>query len=163
VIAFGFDGSDGQLVVSSHVLDHFRRHQQSHWRHAEAGGQLFARLTPYEIFVEGVTGPRSSDIRSRFSYVADRKLERKEILEGFLHGLHYVGDWHTHPERAPVPSRVDQATMAECSRRSLHRLGGFLLVVVGNGVLPGCLNVSFYPSRNKASGPIVLKPRQAFR
>jgi integrative and conjugative element protein (TIGR02256 family) len=157
VIGFVFDGTDVQLVFSSRVVSHFKRHQQLLLRQAEAGGQLFARLTRYEIFVEEATGPRSGDVRSRLSYIPNRTLERKEIGEKFGIGLHYVGDWHTHPEETPSPSRVDQVTMADCSRRSIHMLNGFLLAIVGNGAFPACLHISFYPRRYPSNGPIALK------
>ena len=156
MISFPLDENGGYLVFSQQVLDHFVRHQQRHWRKAEAGGQLFARLTPYEIFVEEATGPRPTDIRTRTTYMPDRELERKEIQERFSVGLHYVGDWHTHPEQLPSPSSVDRATISDCSRRSTHKLEGFLLAIVGKGHLPECLSVSFYPGRALARNRAIV-------
>ena len=132
------------LVLSDTVVEHFALHQQVRHNQAEAGGQLFARLTRYEIFVEEATGPRPSDRRGRTHYTPDRQAERKEIREHFDLGLHYVGDWHTHPEHVPVPSPIDRFTISDCSRRSTHKLAGFLLIVVGNGSIPECLHISLY-------------------
>lgn len=130
------------LVLSDAVVERFALHQQVHRDQAEAGGQLFARITRYEIFVEEATGPRPTDRRGRTHYTPDRQAERKEIRERFVLGLHYVGDWHTHPESVPTPSPVDRFTISDCSRRSTHKLAGFLLVVVGNGDFPQCLHIS---------------------
>jgi integrative and conjugative element protein (TIGR02256 family) len=129
-------------VLSDAVVKHFALHQQVRRNQAEAGGQLFARITRYEIFVEEATGPRPTDRRGRTHYIPDRQSERKEIRERFALGLHYVGDWHTHPESTPIPSPIDCLTISDCSRRSTHKLAGFLLIVVGNGSFPECLNIS---------------------
>jgi integrative and conjugative element protein (TIGR02256 family) len=145
VIAFSLDDCGAHLVFSDKVLLHFAQHQQRKRCDVEAGGQLFARLTPFEVFIEEATGPRLSDRRTRMSYLPDRLAERAEIREKFSDGLHYVGDWHTHPEKDAKPSSIDKATIADCTHKSSHKLQGFILAVVGNGQLPECLHVSFYP------------------
>jgi integrative and conjugative element protein (TIGR02256 family) len=131
-------------VFSDAVVEHFDLHRQVRQGQAEAGGQLFARITRYEVFVEEATGPRPTDRRGRTHYTPDRQAERKEIRERFALGLHYVGDWHTHAESVPIPSPVDLFTIGDCSRRSTHKLAGFLLVVVGNGSFSGCLHISLH-------------------
>jgi integrative and conjugative element protein (TIGR02256 family) len=131
-------------VLSDAVVEHFALYRQVRQDQAEAGGQLFARITRYEIFVEEATGPRPTDRRGRTYYTPDRQAERKEIRERFALGLHYVGDWHTHPESVPTPSPVDRFTISDCGRRSTHKLAGFLLIVVGNGSFPGCLHISLH-------------------
>jgi integrative and conjugative element protein (TIGR02256 family) len=147
VITVPFTAEGANLVLSDQVVEHFALHQQVRHDQAEAGGQLFARLTRYEIFVEEATGPRSTDRRGRTHYTPDRQAERKEIRERFAFGLHYVGDWHTHPESVPIPSPIDRFTISDCSRRSTHKLTGFLLVVVGNGSFPESLSISLNRSR----------------
>jgi len=136
------------LVLSDTVVDHFALHRQVRHNQTEAGGQLFARITRYEIFVEEATGPRPTDRRGRTHYTPDRQAERIEIRERFARGLHFVGDWHTHPESVPVPSPIDRFTISDCSRRSTHKLAGFLLIVVGNGPFPECLNISLNQDRS---------------
>jgi len=57
-------------------------------------------------------------------------------------GLHYVGDWHTHPEQVACPSGTDRFTMTDCVAKSDHELRGFLLVVVGTERIPIGTHVS---------------------
>ena len=130
VITVPLTAEGANLVLSDAVVEHFALHQQVRQNQAEAGGQLFARITRYEIFVEEATGPRPTDRRGRTHYTPDRQAERKEIRERFALGLHYVGDWHTHPESVPAPSPIDRFTISDCSRRSTHKLAGFLLIVI---------------------------------
>jgi integrative and conjugative element protein (TIGR02256 family) len=77
------------------------------------------------------TGPRHSDKRGRYSYVPDRQAEQKEIVERHKRGLHFVGDWHTHPEASPKPSPADIASITHSFKKSVHSLNAFVLVIVG--------------------------------
>lgn len=136
-------GSSGQvLVLSEKVVRKFSRHRQKRWYQREAGGQLFARLSVSRIVVEEATGPRRTDRRTRTSYTPDRAAEQREIDTHHAAGLHYVGDWHTHPEKFPSPSGLDIASISESARKSTHGLNGFLLVIVGQAEPPGGLVVS---------------------
>jgi len=138
-------GLSGQVIVlTDGVLTHMAVNRQIRRSHAEAGGQLFARFSDIKIVVEEATGPRATDLRTRTSYVPDRAAEQQEIVERHARGLHYVGDWHTHPDSIPKPSPRDLASMAECVIKSTHALNGFLLVIVGQADGPAGLHVSVH-------------------
>lgn len=145
-------GTSGQsLVIDAPVLAHFERHRQARWWHREAGGQLFARLEQAVVTVVEATGPRRGDRRTRHSYEPDRRLEQVEIDDRHRRGLHFVGDWRTHPEPVPRPSDIDLQSISDGFARSTHALNGFLLVIVGTAPLPGGLytavsnRVAIYP------------------
>src|SRR3546814_8042190 len=76
------------------------------------------------------------DRRTRTSYIPDRRAEQAEIFDRHARGLHYVGDWHTHPERYPQPSSPDAQSIAECVAKSTHQLNGFVLIIVGQAEPP---------------------------
>lgn len=138
-------GDSGQRVTfSSDAMEHFLRHQQTwRWRR-EAGGQLFARVSNDLIAIEKATGPRPTDLRTRLTYVPDRRAEQLEINAHHAQGLHFVGDWHTHRQRQPVPSPRDIQSIVECLRRSTHDLRGFVLVIVGTLPPPDGFHVSVH-------------------
>jgi len=141
-------GSSGQVIaITDGVLAHLAASRQSLRSHTEAGGQLFARFDGTRIVVEEATGPRATDRRTRTSYVPDRAAEQKEIVKRHARGLHYVGDWHTHPDSVPEPSPRDLASMAECVTKSAHALNGFLLVIVGQADAPAGLHVSVHDNQ----------------
>jgi integrative and conjugative element protein (TIGR02256 family) len=138
-------GASGQVVVlTDAALAHMAACRQLRRSHAEAGGQLFARLDGHRVVVEEATGPRGTDRRTRASYLPDRAAEQKEIVERHACGLHYVGEWHTHPDSVPEPSHRDRDSMAECVARSEHALNGFLLVIVGQADAPAGLHVAVH-------------------
>jgi len=122
-------------------MNHFAEHQQHDGDSLEAGGQLFARFSDHEITITSVTGPRLADRRSRYLYLPNRHEEQREIDEMHRKGLHFVGDWHTHPEAIPTPSPSDIRTIKEAVAKSRHHLHGFLMIVVGSGDFPIGLHV----------------------
>ena len=138
-------GTSGQvLVIDKSVVDHLKAHRQLRWFQKEAGGQLFATFEGKRIVVREATGPRPSDKRSRWSYKPDRAAEQAEINVCFGRGLHFIGDWHTHPEGKPHPSGCDQRSIRDTVSSSSHQLNGFLLVLVGKDEPPDGLHVSIH-------------------
>ena len=79
---------------------------------------------------------------SRFSFRPNRAAEQREIDNRHKKGLHFVGDWHTHPEDIPQPSHLDISSMQETVAKSIHSLNGFLMVIVGTKEFPDALSVS---------------------
>jgi integrative and conjugative element protein (TIGR02256 family) len=130
------------LIIKPAVLSHFRKHQQKRRFHSEAGGQLFARFSSAQVAVEVATGPRKSDFRTRTLYIPDPIREQQEIDDWHKKGLHYVGDWHSHPEPRPRPSRNDSESIRDSFRKSKHHLNGFLLIIVGTDSFPAGLYIS---------------------
>lgn len=138
-------GDSGQvLVITDIVLRRFSRYRQRRWYQREAGGQLFARFVETRIIVDAATGPRRTDVRTRTTYVPDRKAERLEIEDRHREGLHYIGDWHTHPVMLPTPSGRDVTSIVDSVNKSTHNLNAFLLVIVGQVEPPRGLCVSTY-------------------
>jgi integrative and conjugative element protein (TIGR02256 family) len=154
-LEFAIGHSSQRLTICPAVLKHFRKHQQKGADSLEAGGQLFARLSLREVVIELATGPRLTDHRARTLYVPDRLAEQPEIDLWHQKRLHYVGDWHTHPESKPQPSKNDRDSIQEAFVRSKHSLQGFLLIIVGTAGFP----LGLYISLNNATNELVLVPR----
>jgi integrative and conjugative element protein (TIGR02256 family) len=138
-------GESGQILnFEQNVLDHFVKWRQLDKKMPEAGGQLFGVVEGQCIQVKLATGPRHSDRRGRFFFIADRLAERREISTLHKSGLHYFGDWHTHPQSIPAPSGTDLSSMADLFARSKHELNAFLMVIVGTAGFPDGLHVSIH-------------------
>lgn len=142
VITFTLGASGQRLILAPSVIDHLEAHRQLSPRDLEAGGQFFADLSGDSVLVKEATGPRPTDRRTRTSYGADRQAEQAEILDRHRRGLHFIGDWHTHPSPHPSPSRLDYESIHDSVRRSAHQLQGFILIVVGTLPAPDGLHVS---------------------
>ncbi len=154
MIVYGAAGSSKQVVLSDDVIFHVLQHRQKKLWSKEAGGQLFARFNGDATIVHRATGPRPTDRRSRRSYNPDPDAEQSEIDEMYGVGLHYVGTWHSHPERVPTPSHIDTWTMQGTVSRAVHSLPGFLLLIVGTDNPPS----GFHLSRVSREHTLVLSP-----
>jgi integrative and conjugative element protein (TIGR02256 family) len=96
------------------------------------------------VTVKLATGPRPTDIRTRYSYQPDRRSEQLEIDSAHTKGLFFLGDWHTHPETLPSPSAQDVHSIRDAFRKSTHHLNGFLLVIAGTEIFPSGLYVAIH-------------------
>jgi integrative and conjugative element protein (TIGR02256 family) len=145
LLRFDLPDGLGQLVLTAEVLEHLEAHKQRRALSKEAGGQLFADLSADGVIrLAEATGPRRTDKRSMFGYKPDRNAERIEIAERYSRGFHFVGDWHTHPQKLPEPSGTDLRSMGEMEQLTIHGLAGFFLIVVGKAKFPDGLHVSFH-------------------
>lgn len=130
-LKYSVPNSEQIVVITQRVCDHFVKYSQKNSKDLEAGGQLFAKITKKQILIKVATGPRKTDHRTRFSFIPNRIQEILEIKCNFRQGLHYVGEWHTHPEKIPEPSSADITSLKNCFRESKHELQWFLMIIVG--------------------------------
>ena len=138
-------GRSGQaLIFTDPVVETFSKHRQLRFWQREAGGQLFGRFDGSRIAILEATGPRRTDRRTRTSYIPDRRAEQREIDDRFGRGIHFIGDWHSHPEKIPVPSYRDVSSLDDTVRRSSHSMLAFVLVIVGQLAAPKGLHVSIF-------------------
>ncbi len=126
----------GEVVLAQEVLAHVLAHRQSGFWSKEAGGQLFGRFWKDSIIAHVATGPRKTDRRKRRFFRPDPVAEQAEIDDMYVAGLHYLGTWHTHPERYPSPSWMDISTMKGVLSNANHELPGILFLVVGTADPP---------------------------
>lgn len=125
------------------VLDHFTQHKQRGRRAREAGGQLFAEIEEQLIKVKVATGPHPEDKRWRFMFSPSVKVEQEEIRKYFANEkLHYMGDWHTHPQDKPVPSGMDIKSSEKTFSENNNGIFGVLMIIVGTDEFPNSLYVA---------------------
>lgn len=131
MITYILPGNQQNLLIEGPVIETFNKFRQKNSTQKEAGGQLFADITERTVTVKMATGPHQKDYRRRFHFFPNQIRLRNEIKKYFKKGLHYVGDWHTHPQYSPFPSSLDIESMKRCFRKSKHELEHFILIIVG--------------------------------
>ncbi len=107
------------------------KHGQVRATSKEAGGMLFARFADGLVSIEHVSTPSLFDFRSRFAFRPSLAHQRDTIRKQFSKGLHFIGEWHTHPQEQPEPSQQDIDTARDCLFESKHELNSFVVVVLG--------------------------------
>lgn len=135
------------IILTDDMLAVFDRYRQRSHRDKEAGGQLFAKFEGTETVIVDATVPSLLDRRNRTRFEPNQWLQQREIRAKRDQGLHFVGDWHSHPEAVPRPSYVDLHSMRECFACSMHDLRNFVLIVVGTAPAPTGLYVGLVGSK----------------
>lgn len=130
-LCYGTVNGEPSILICEAALTTMLGFRQRTRRDKEAGGQLFAHFQGPEMVIVEATPPTLLDHRSRYRFRPSRLLQRREIRKKHAAGLHFVGDWHTHPEERPKPSADDITSMQDCFRRSIHDLAAFVLIIVG--------------------------------
>jgi len=121
----------GQVELSEDVLDTLSRYRQIKASSSEAGGQLFASFDGDRMVILRATEPTAKSRRGRTFFWPSRQDEQKEIKALFAEGLHYVGDWHSHPELSPEPSSDDIDKILGIFGNSKHDLNCMVMLIVG--------------------------------
>lgn len=135
-------GDSGETIsFSDLVLEKLKANRQTKWWHSESCGLLFARTAGKLIQIEAATGPYRSGWRTRYACTVPPMDAQREINEMHPMGLHYVGEWHSHPEPVPRPSGRDRKTMSSRVLKSEHDLQGFIFVLIGQAPLPEGISV----------------------
>lgn len=156
MLTYTLPGNRQDLIITNSVVEFFDSFRQQKRKQTEAGGQLFARIREKSVVVEAATGPHKKDFRRRFYFFPSQIRLRSEIKKYFKNGLHYVGDWHTHPQKIPSPSSLDIESMMNCFLKSKHELEHFILIIVGQkaknenlwvGLVDGISAISIEPYR----------------
>jgi integrative and conjugative element protein (TIGR02256 family) len=150
----GFEVRPGvtQLCFADEVLTHFASQRQIEKSAPESGGQLFACFSGSQAIVCFATGPHPKAKRWRTMFRGHRKTEQVEINAAFKVGLHYIGDWHTHPEPRAMPSKRDLKNLRSLVKKSKHDLNGMVMVTVGQDELNAGMVISFDDTRQQIIG-----------
>lgn len=131
-IEYSLPNNFQKLILSKMVLSKFIQYQQTSKIRKECGGQLFAQISSKVIEVKVATGPYKSDKSTKYSFIPDKKKQQYDIDKCFNNNLHYIGDWHTHPQAIPKPSQTDIDSMLDYFNKSKHQLNNLVLIIVGN-------------------------------
>ena len=127
---FWHPGLTRSVVIGEAAITTMYQNRQG-FLHDEAGGLLFATISPQSLHIVEATTPRPKDRRGGSFFEVDLASAQATINERHQHGLHYVGEWHTHPEYLPQPSDRDRKTIASAHVKSKHQLEALLMIIVG--------------------------------
>ena len=119
------------LRIEPQALATIERYRQTGSSAPEAGGMLLASIEPDLVKVVRATEPAPTDRRTRFAFFPSLSHQQRVIDRQFQSGLHFIGEWHTHPEPRPTPSSVDLRSMADCFRDSRHQLAALVMLILG--------------------------------
>jgi integrative and conjugative element protein (TIGR02256 family) len=141
-----FPGGAQHLSIEAKVLRHARKYRQSRMSSLEAGGQLFGTVTRELVAVSAIAGPHRLDERSRFGFRSHSGEAQRTIERFARQGLLYLGEWHTHAEQRPQPSRSDYEAMRSIAAESRLNAATILLIIIGLAASDADLGVWYLDS-----------------
>ncbi|MEM1321368.1 MAG: Mov34/MPN/PAD-1 family protein, partial [Bacteroidota bacterium] len=115
----------GRLKINPDPLSRMNTYKQDSPDKTEAGGVLLGRfiLDSKDKIIDRVTVPMIGDKRTRTRFLRAEKMHQRIITSAWNKSkgtCHYLGEWHTHPERYPRPSSQDIKNWKEmCENNSI--------------------------------------------
>lgn len=100
----------GHLLLESAVIRSLEDFRQAHPQAIESGGILLGFRRGNHLHITEATEPSDEDRGSRIHFwrsSSNHQRIAKEAWERSGGCLDYVGEWHTHPQVSPYPSRID--------------------------------------------------------
>ena len=119
------------VLIPDQVLAVFKAYRQFSIKAKEAGGVLLGKRRGDNIELCLATAPTTHDQRARSFFTRLPRIHQ-EIVDRLwveTHGeIAYVGEWHTHPEKEPQPSSIDEGNSMDLIQR--HASGDTLLFII---------------------------------
>ncbi|MFC6308186.1 hypothetical protein E2553_38310 [Paraburkholderia dipogonis] len=121
------------VLFSEAVIATFNAYRQLLPGQTEAGGVLLGRRRGKHFEVVHATQPLRTDKRTRTSFVRESCGHQEQAIElwkASRREVGYLGEWHSHPETCPSPSRVDVKQWQQHSRETSDE-SPLLAVIIG--------------------------------
>lgn len=127
----------GRLKIDSRPLKKMHSYRQDAPEKLEAGGVLLGRfiIDSKDKIIDRVTVPMTGDTRARMQFIREEKRHQKIISSVWKKSkvtCNYLGEWHTHPEKYPTPSRQDLKNWKEILSTRIFSSLNLYFVIIGS-------------------------------
>lgn len=101
----------------------------------ESGGIILGSVhEKNHIYIQKISEPNVLDKSSRCSFERDKNTAQIIVNEIFNESdgkIIYLGEWHTHPEKNPLPSNVDIKMIKQQYNKNIINVNFLLLLIQG--------------------------------
>lgn len=122
-------GNTHQIFFSKKAVDEFESIQKNAMTSDENGGIILGIIGGEYLYVESVTSACVKDERTRYAFLRqdEKHLDVWNSINNDTNGrIGYLGEWHSHPEKNPSPSKIDK----EEWKKIKNELGEPLLFII---------------------------------
>ena len=122
------------IVIHAEPLGILNSFAQDSAKAPEAGGIIIGKIIHDQINIIKLSVPTVLDKSSRTNFERN-KVSAQIILDYEFYNsngqLTYLGEWHTHPEPFPVPSRTDLSMLKQQFKNNTMKTDFILLLIKG--------------------------------
>jgi len=135
-----------RLHFTDSVLNLIDSYKQRNSRSPESGGILLGQVKDNDVYIMKASIPTTWDKATRRSFIRNKEIAQQIIDYEFANSGNrtiYLGEWHTHPEKYPHPSKVDEKMITDQYRMNDLNEPFLILFIQGiNGMYIGLINKS---------------------
>jgi len=122
------------LIIQPKVIEFINLYKKN-LPNLESGGIILGKILPNKyIIIEELTKPSSSDKRGFYFFERDKNIAQQIINEKWEKSKGetiYLGEWHTHNEDNPTPSKRDLTMIKNQLNTSKMEIDFLLLLIIG--------------------------------
>jgi len=142
-----FSNSTATLNISLTAIEKFRKYEQREG-YNESGGILLGYVTKNCDYIQEVTIPNKYDLKGLTFFIRSKEPAQKKINKSWKiskGSLIYLGEWHTHYENNPKPSRDDVNMIKRALKNTEMEIDFLYLIISG-------VNNTYWVGRCTAKG-----------
>lgn len=128
----------GTILLTPQVIKTFSMFKQVNPNTMEAGGYLMGQQFGDQVVIKVATVPGPTDIRKPLLFKRSRKKGQRlinQIWKASGGTLIFVGEWHTHAEKKPIPSPIDISEISKSFRKNKSPVEFLVVVIVSNDAI----------------------------
>jgi|SRR5690554_1280205 len=147
-----------EVKIHDKVIKTFLEFIQKTAYDKEAGGVLTGKIFDNHIEIISCSEPSILDRRRRYNFIRSHKSAQKFINKVFYESKGeeiYLGEWHTHPEHIPTPSRTDLKSFRKTiNENNLNSEIHFMIIVGITNIYVGTYKMGELVIENRFDNPI---------
>ena len=109
-----------KVVLPTNIIEEIKSETKRISGRYEIGGLLLGYRKGSDIQITNITHPHEEDEKSKFYFKRKAKGHQKQTTDLWKFSsntIDWLGEWHTHPEKVPSPSRIDVRSWRHLVRR----------------------------------------------
>lgn len=101
----------------------------------ESGGILLGQIVKNKIFIKRMSLPSKFDKATKTSFFRNKDVAQVIVDFEFINSNKktiYLGEWHTHHENFPTPSKVDFKMIGEQFKKNVINTNELIMMIIGS-------------------------------
>lgn len=122
------------VVVTEEVVNTFHKYKQLRNEAHESGGILLGKVYNDLIIIDQVSEPSKEDDSGRYYFFRNVKKAQRIVEHAWKESNGeriYLGEWHTHPENVPTPSKDDRTLLKNMLKHSRMNIDFLFMIIIG--------------------------------